>query len=254
MSAMQRLVHQFDNGVRVYDDHLTQIQRDRYMKRNVHESVEEDVFLEIIRAIPPDGCFVNVGAAIGYYALLAKRVAPGLVIHAVEPLARHRRFFRENVALNGLGSGDFTLHHEGVFSANGHARLVDENYGSSLLRDLSFGARLRALFTRGDHANISRVKTMTLDRLLDRVGRPVDLLLMDIQGLEASVLASGSRSLQSEKIATALIGTHGPDIHRECARILEQHQYAIEYDDPHPNDQPDGLVVASRRTRRLKRK
>ena len=33
---MKRNVHVFDNGVKVYDDHLTPIQRDRYKQRNVH--------------------------------------------------------------------------------------------------------------------------------------------------------------------------------------------------------------------------
>ncbi len=60
---MSRKIHIFDNGIRVYDDHLIPPQRKRYAQNNVHEVEEEEIFLRI----PVDGCFVNIGSAIGYY-------------------------------------------------------------------------------------------------------------------------------------------------------------------------------------------
>ena len=95
---MPRQVHVFDNGVKIYDDHLIPPKRARYRQRNVHEADEEDIFVTLIRALPADGCFVNVGAAIGYYAVLARRLAPGLTIYLVEPLWRHRKFLAEDPA------------------------------------------------------------------------------------------------------------------------------------------------------------
>jgi hypothetical protein len=127
---MKRQIHMFDNEVRVFDDQLTPGQRDRYLIRNVQESEEEDIFVKLIRAIPADGCFVNIGSAIGYYPLLAKKLAPHLTIHAVEPLERHRVFFLENIALNGLSPTDFTVHEEAIYSSEGDERLVDNGYGS----------------------------------------------------------------------------------------------------------------------------
>jgi hypothetical protein len=32
-------------GVKVYDDHLTPVQKERYKKANVHEAEEEDLFI-----------------------------------------------------------------------------------------------------------------------------------------------------------------------------------------------------------------
>ena len=107
---MARQVHTFDNGVRVFDDQLVPGQRERYRIRNVHESEEEDIFVELIQAIPANGCFIDIGSAIGYYALLAKKLSPQLAIHAVEPLERHRIFFLENITLNGLSPTDFIVH------------------------------------------------------------------------------------------------------------------------------------------------
>ena len=62
---MTRKIHKFDNGVRVYDDHLMPAQRQRYKIRNVHEADEEDLFIKIISSLPDDGTFVNIGTAIG---------------------------------------------------------------------------------------------------------------------------------------------------------------------------------------------
>jgi len=258
---MPRRTHRFDNGVTVYDYHLTHGQRERYKKRNVHEADEEDVFLAIIRAIPQDGCYVNVGSAIGYYAILAKTRSPGLTIHAVEPLASHRRYFRENLRLNGLSPDDFQLHGEAISASAGFDLLRDKDYGSSIVRafqgPLSLGSRVKtlarmllALFGRGDY-RIAR--TTTLDRLMDAVGRPADLLQMDVQGLEVDVLRSGRRALQAGHVKTFLVGTHGPEIHRACIETLREHGYSIEFEEPQPRDQPDGIIVASKAVRRLGR-
>ena len=74
--AMERAIHTFDNGVRVYEDQLLDEQRARYERRNVHEAEEEEIFVDLIRRLPPDGCFVDVGAAIGYYLILAHKLLP----------------------------------------------------------------------------------------------------------------------------------------------------------------------------------
>jgi hypothetical protein len=77
------------------------------------------------------------------------------------------------------------------------------------------------------------------------IGTPVDLLLMDVQGLEADILKGGEHSLQTGMINTVMIGTHGREIHLECLSILKAHGFSIEFDCPDPKEQPDGVLVAS---------
>ena len=129
---MPRAIHTFDNGVRVYEDQLWVEQRARYEKRNVHEAEEEDIFVDLIGRLPPKGCYVDVGAAIGYYLMLARKLAPRLSIHGVEPLERHRRLLRENLALNGLTDSDFKIHPEGLTSSEGSQAFLDRGYSSKL--------------------------------------------------------------------------------------------------------------------------
>jgi FkbM family methyltransferase len=257
---MPRAIHTFDNGVRVYDDHLLEQQRERYRKRNVHEAEEEDVFVDLIHRLPRDGCFVDVGAAIGYYLILARKIAPRLTIHAVEPLDRHRAFLRENLALSGLSEADVVVHPEGLTSSEGEVKFLDRGYGSRIPRAenetrLSLSTRwkqfLEAMGVRKPKnrgPKILSIPTITLDALVRRVGRRVDLLQMDVQGLEVEVLKGGAESMAQGAVKSFLIGTHGRasglTIHQECLALLRAAGYAIEVDQPDTKEQPDGIIVA----------
>jgi FkbM family methyltransferase len=260
-----RKIHTFDNGVRVYDDHLVAVQRERYAMRNVHEADEEDLFVALVRGLPSDSCYLNIGCAIGYYPLLLKRLAPGVTIHAVEPLARHREYFTENMLLNGVPPGDVTLHAQAVSAAAGTARFRDQDYGSVLLRDRSRRKtpangplkKLLALLGPGstkpgpDAKSVLTVKTTTLDALLGAIGETVNLLQMDVQGLEADVLRGGVDTMRTGRVQTFLIGTHGANVHRDCVEQLQRHGYCIELSEPEPKNQPDGIIVASKGVRRV---
>ena len=130
---MTRKIHKFDNGVRVYDDHLMPAQRQRYKLRNVHEADEEDLFIKIISSLPTDGCFVNIGTAIGYYAILAKTLSPQLYVHAVEPLASFRNCLKENIRLNDLSTDVFVIHPYAVGAEDGRLSFLEKGYESQLL-------------------------------------------------------------------------------------------------------------------------
>jgi len=89
------------------------------------------------------------------------------------------------------------------------------------------------------------IATHSLDSILAIIGRPIDLCQMDIQGLEGAVLRGAAKALRAKAILTFLIGTHGRQVHRECAAMLEDVGYRIEVDQPNPKDQPDGILVAT---------
>jgi FkbM family methyltransferase len=234
--AMEREVHMFENGVRVYADHLIPVQQERYAKRNVHEMDEEDLFTETVRVLPMDACFVNIGSAIGYYPILAKRLSPTLCIHAVEPLERHRAFFLENIQLNGFTPGDFIIHTEGISSANGQAIFIDKGFGSVIDRTNKSKRNFKTFV----------VKTLTLDCLLARIGRVVDLLLMDIQGFEWEALQGASIRLQQGDVKRFFIGTHGCAIHERCRELIRTNGYTIRLDQSQGKNQPDGILFATK--------
>ena len=257
--VMERAIHTFDNGVRVYQDQLLEEQRVRYEKRNVHEAEEEEIFVDLIRRLPPAGCFVDIGAAIGYYLILAHKLSPRLTIHGVEPLERHRRFLNENLVLNGLTRDDFVIHPEGLTSSAGSQNFMDRGYSSRLAPGagparLSLSARWKHLLEgvglRRPKNEILTIPTITLDAFVRRVGRPIDLLQMDVQGLEVEVLKGAAESLKTGAVKSFLIGTHGRarglTLHEECCEVLRANGYKIEIDLPDTKEQPDGIVVASK--------
>ena len=254
---MTRAIHTFDNGVRVYEDQLLDEQRERYKKRNVHEAEEEEIFIDLVRRLPPNGCFIDVGAAIGYYLILARKLAPRLAIHGVEPLERHRRFLNENLVLNGLTRDDFVIHSEGLTSSAGSQTFLDRGYSSRLASEgvkasVSLSARwkhsLEAVGLRRPKNEILTIPTITLDALARRLGRPIDLLQMDVQGLEVEVLKGAAESLKTGAVKCFLIGTHGRGrgltLHEECRELLRASGYTIEIDQPDTKEQPDGILVA----------
>lgn len=258
---MLRSFHEFENGVKLFDDHLTRFQRDRYKINNIHEVEEEAIFLKIVHAIPAAGCFLNIGAAVGYYPILAKKIAPHLCIHAVEPLPQHREFFKENIILNGFRLQDFILHPEAVSRSNGSDSFLEQDYGSVLLGESKttnpfqsgFEAMIRALslkklLKKSSHfagKKKFRVQTISLDYLIKRIGNPVDLLVMDVQGFEVDVLLGGAQALQAAQIKNILIGTHGQEIHQACLGILQEYGFGIQHENPVPVRQPDGIIHAT---------
>jgi FkbM family methyltransferase len=262
-------IHVFDNGVKVYDLHLMPAQRERYKLRNVHEADEEDIFTEIIRAIPADGCYVDIGSAIGYYVILARKLSPGLTIHAVEPLERFRHYFLDNLRLNELTEEGLTLHPLGVSDTGGEVSFVAKGFESRVVQDVEHAFTISSLVQMiKEHSKallgklgVKRyaegagkqtvINTITLDTLVKRIGSRIDVLQMDVQGLEVAILEGGSATLANADVGTFIIGTHGNRIHQQCLDMLTDNGYEIEYEEAHTPQQPDGIIVASRHGRRL---
>ncbi|MCP5279518.1 MAG: FkbM family methyltransferase [Thiobacillus sp.] len=228
-------MHTFSNGVRIYDDHIIPAQRERYARNNVHEMEEEAIFLKLVTDMPVGSVYVDVGAAVGYYCILAKKYRPEIRVVAVEALARHRAYMAENFRLNGFEARDFTVIPEAISSVSGHLDFVDMNYSSFV----NTSGKVR------ENASVEKVRAITLSELVGSQEAPIGLLQMDIQGEEVGVLAEFSRAMpDGGGIAQFLVGTHSRDIHVRCRKMLAGMGYRIIMDDPKPAHQPDGILAA----------
>lgn len=160
--------------------------------------------------------------------------------------------------MNGLTDGDVVIHPEGLSSSEGDVRFLDRGYASRIPRDekelrVSLSTRWKKLLERiglrkpkNRGPKVLTIPTITLDMLVRRIGSPVDLLQMDVQGLEAEVLKGGAQSMAAGDLRSFLIGTHSLTIHRECLARLRESGYTIEVDQPDTQEQPDGIIVARR--------
>lgn len=248
-------IHQFDNGIKVYDYHLTPRQRKRYKKINIHEPVEEALFVEIISSLKSDDCFVSVGSAIGYYPILAKKIKPEIPVYAFDPLQIHIQRFHENILLNGFNKEDFFIYNKAISSKDGFSAFIEQTFGSVVINSFSlFGLTaflkiiIKKILTiskiKKFQVGYSRVETVSLNSLDKMIKHPVGLLQMDIQGVEAEVLNGGTKALESHYVKNFLIGTHGAKIHEQCIHTLKQHNYVIEFEENEVKNQPDGIILA----------
>lgn len=129
--------------------------------------------------LTPDTRFVDVGANIGYYSLLAASRCERGRVYSFEPDPTNYALLSRNVARNGYGGRVETY----PFAAGD----VDETV---TLGDLgnpgNFGARFtskeRETIRRVAGAGLREVRAVRLDDVLG--GAPVDLVKMDIEGFE----------------------------------------------------------------------
>jgi FkbM family methyltransferase len=164
----------------------------------------------IPRCLRAGDTFVDVGANVGVFTVLAARVvgSKGTVL-AIEPDERNLRFLRINVAMTYFdqvnvlavavwsSKGTLTLGHDGDFFGNTR---------------------------RCESGPTFDVPTQTLDVLLQDHMR-VDLLKVDVEGGEAHVLAGAPYSLSSGRVRRIIFeflpGLLGDDWEDAAARLRE---------------------------------
>ncbi len=158
----------------------------------LHEFEEMGFVLHFLR---PDDLFLDIGANVGTYTLLAAGVTGSRVL-AFEPIPMtHARFLRNLrvnslnsrvVALNiGLGAESGCL----VFSAD----LDAENH--VLQTDMQI------------QGEITRVKVDSLDNVLG--GRMPTMIKIDVEGFETEVIRGGALSFNSPSLKAVLIELNG---------------------------------------------
>jgi FkbM family methyltransferase len=233
MTAIE--THEFANGLKVNRARLLDLQLARYTSEgasNLHEPEEEHWFDHVLGLSPADGVFLDVGAAIGYYSTLVRLEKPKWQIYAMEPQQEMREALLETFKINGLPGDSLTLDEQALSAQTGQQRFRHIHYGSGLLTE-------QAAQTHPE----STVPTVPLETVLDRIGRPVTLAKIDIQGAELSVLQAAGAALKSGRIDWIILGTHGADLHSACLAVLQE-SYEIVHQDGAPPEQPDGLIVA----------
>lgn len=223
----------FANGVRVNRAHLGKWQIERYRKTGLHEPHEERLFLDILERMPR-GVFFDIGAGIGYYAILAKKKYPDLVVHAFEPFPVHRQCIIENVELNKLPKGAINIYPTGIADAPSVQTFCVDGYASGLARDR----------VSGIEAPTIDVKITTLDHLLAKNSIQADLVKMDIQGSELAALHGAARSIEQGRIKRWIVGTHSDKLHADCLAFLRDRGYTIAFESLVVPDQPDGIIYA----------
>jgi FkbM family methyltransferase len=153
------------------------------------------------RELKSGDCCIDVGAHIGYHALLmSKIVGPAGMVVAFEPFADSFKFLQENALLNSasnlkpqnmaVGERDEELHLS--FSAE---------------EELTMTPSVAAYAVKG-RKDIVNVPAVSLDSYLEGLSRTPNLIQIDVEGAELSVLRGAEATLQRAH-PKLLIEVHG---------------------------------------------
>ncbi len=152
--------------------------------------------------------FVDVGAAFGFYSLLARSLEPSLRIAAVEPNPHHADILRATFARN---AADIELFEAALLDGGGVVEL-------SLAGGLSSVEPSRWR----DNCEHVLVEAVAFDELFHE---PPDLVKIDVEGAEIRVLAGMGRTLAQAR--TTIFAEIAPENLRAAAELVGGYGYTI---------------------------
>jgi FkbM family methyltransferase len=179
-------------------------------------SHEDDV---IEHFTPKEGdVVVDVGAAFGFYSILASRKVKGSGrVIAIEPQPDSFEMLNRNIKLNGLTN--ITTLNYAVFSKETTLNLYSSY---SILSERS----------EKNKKDFVEVNGNTLDYLLKELNgiSEVNWIKIDVEGAELEVL-KGAQSIFSEsKDLSILMEVHGKDKFSEIIDLLDTYNFKVEYE------------------------
>ncbi|MGB0712423.1 MAG: FkbM family methyltransferase [Gammaproteobacteria bacterium] len=147
----------------------------------------------VLHFLRPDDHFVDVGANVGMFTILAAG-AVGARVTAFEPAARTFQHLEENVRINRL-ENQVQLHRAGVGDAPGTLRL------SSHLDQTN-----RMLAASEGNMPSEEVEVMTLD---EGLSDPAHFLKVDVEGFEPAVFAGARQCLADPSLRGMIVELKG---------------------------------------------
>jgi FkbM family methyltransferase len=172
-----------------------------------YEREQTQLFRQLVQ---PGDVVLDLGAAAGYYTLLASRLVGkrGRVL-AFEPDPRNAFYLGWHLRLNR--ARNVKSHTMAVANHNGRAR-----FGGGT------GTGTASLCSQGD----TEVPVGRLDDVLAGLPHRVHHVKIDVEGAELDVLQGGSRLIQTHR-PTLFLSTHGAGVHLACCQWLQQMGYRL---------------------------
>jgi FkbM family methyltransferase len=172
-----------------------------------YEREQSSLFLRHIR---PGQQVLDIGAAAGYYTLLAARlVGPAGSVVAFEPHPNNLRYLRGHVRQNRLKQ----------------VRVLDlaiaDQHGTA-----HFGGGSGTGTSRLQEQGEFEVAVRRLDDLAEEHGLAPQHIKIDVEGAELEVLRGGEQLIRKHR-PTIFLSTHGPEVHAACCGLLEKWGYRL---------------------------
>lgn len=188
-----------------------------YYWLGLHELDTQHLFAKLIK---PGFIVYDIGAYIGFFSLLAARLAGSNGrVYAFEPLPENLKRLKLNISLNAMENAVFCIP-KAVFDKTGNVPFYD------IGRD-DWGRLGEAISPteKGRLEPRAIVKTVSLDEFVFQEGNPApDLIKIDVEGREGKVLAGASRLLKKFK-PIIICEVHYPEAARQVYEELSRLGY-----------------------------
>jgi FkbM family methyltransferase len=169
---------------------------------------EPDLVPSFLRRVLAARTFVDVGANFGFYSVAARAANPDVHVHAVEPNPHVADLLRETVARNG---GGIIVHEVAVCDRDGAATLSLRGGLSSMVPER---------WEAGDE--LAEVPAVRFDTLFPE---GADLVKIDTEGAEVSVLAGMERTLSARR--PSILCEIAAETAADVAAFARGHDYRI---------------------------
>lgn len=154
---------------------------------------EPDEMGFLAHVLQPDDIFIDIGANVGSYSMLAASL-PGTQVISFEPVPATYERLLQNVAFNRL-EGRVQTRQQGVSDATGELRFT-ANFDSM--------NRVAGDGEGGVSVPVVRLDDVTYPQLAGKI-----VLKIDVEGFEMAVLGGAQAMLQSGDVLCAIIETNG---------------------------------------------
>ncbi len=180
---------------------------------NMIEPMQTKLFAETINK---GDVLFDVGANVGYYTVLGSKLAGSQgKVFSFEPLVRNISFLYRHVKLNNLTNvtiipsacADVVSVASFLISSNTAMGQIDSNASSTESK-----------------GQITIVSTVTLDEVSDKLKTVPDVIKIDVEGAELSVL-KGAQNIILVRKPVIFLSVHSSELRTHCLQYLEQFGY-----------------------------
>jgi FkbM family methyltransferase len=156
-------------------------------KQLIEEGGREKCSTEFIdRILKPDWTVIEVGANLGYYALLEARKVKK--VYAIEPIEQSIKALKESIKLNGYKN--IKVYQLAISDKDGISKITTSarSNWATMVNLKGTRAGYQEKFNRFKSVT-QKIDTMTLDSFIEREGiDKVDLIRMDTEGYEVEII------------------------------------------------------------------
>lgn len=165
-------------------------------KQLILNGTREELQTELVKRILKPGMKVlDIGANIGYYALIeAQAIGKTGKIYAIEPALENIKMLQKNIELNNLKT-KIDLHHLAVSNKVGKAKLyISSKSNLNTLIKPSKNTNKLLLLDKG----VADINTVTVDSFIKN--NKLDFIRMDVEGFEVEIFKGMKNTLKRNKV------------------------------------------------------